>query len=926
MAAPAVQRPFCLGCGARIRGLTLEREGEGIFVEASSQAMARIVAVNAGQLTLTPKSLTLAAGTGTAGVELAWDAVEPLVARARREIVVRMPAGLPAGRHVIVLETHEGPSAKLVVRLVPLPTMHIDAGDRDGQGRPVVYLEPLEGGGEESGQERWAGTMEVLVEVPGDETVTLAAIEGVMLERHFPALMRPRALRGAERIPLRLEVDAQTARVAADAGEAGVEGRVVLRVEGHPADIVRSFWVRRRQVAALGVSYEGLNQALAGQPGSDGLTIVHGLGRRLSGGVEVFNQGDLEVEIGGAVHADHPAVGVRGAAGLVGKRVPRRGAAGLEVRLDIDVDAIDLEALPSFEDSAAKRLGIVLVIPLRQPAGEDRLGDSWSVRLHVRDLVVRPATLAVAEHLCVDLGTTNTCVAWAHEGRAEVRLLDVDPLDGLGEVHPSLVYFHDFEAAEYRFGAVQREAMYVDLQTFLGTATEFKPELGREAAGSFYIDARGQVQRRTPREAAAVYLRHVFGELKRLHLGDVPAQVHLSYPISFDESERAVLEGLVGEAVAWEGVTVLALASEPAALLGALLYDPEGMPVAVGESRVFAVFDFGGGTTDILITRVERPAEDDEVYSHLAQDVVERGGEELTRRLARAIWPRVRRALAGSERVRGERALLELLRRFIVPESARALGALSDAEKDVYRSLLRTAELVKVHYEALREGGGAVPSVAYTLKAREKTAILNLALADVFELEVVDEVVDAFVGPMLDVIVALEARLKASEGVHFAIDTVCLAGNSSRLVRVQELAAARFGPERVRFAGHKLAKEGVALGLAHRVVQGLLADEEVGESTEVGYALVVKGKVYPAGELCCRKFMRGQRLMAHELDPFGKPGKSPVAVFAMASAMTGRPIERLCVKLVAEGEALAVEVYEEDGGEPGALRATLRSE
>jgi molecular chaperone DnaK (HSP70) len=228
----------------------------------------------------------------------------------------------------------------------------------------------------------------------------------------------------------------------------------------------------------------------------------------------------------------------------------------------------------------------------------------------------------------IDLGTTNTVMAYAEAGSAEIRLFDIEQLTAPGEIGaaallPSLRY-HPAQG-ELADGDLQLPWRQDDVaglsQVVVGRLAR---KLGAQVPGRVVASAKSwlshpQVDRMapilpwgaeadvakvSPVAASASYLAHLRGAWN----ARFPAQplenqqIVLTIPASFDEGARA----LTLEAARMAGLPGLRLLEEPqAAFYDWLFRQRETLAADLAETRLVLVCDVGGGTTDFSLIKVE---------------------------------------------------------------------------------------------------------------------------------------------------------------------------------------------------------------------------------------------------------------------------------------------------------------------------------
>lgn len=176
----------------------------------------------------------------------------------------------------------------------------------------------------------------------------------------------------------------------------------------------------------------------------------------------------------------------------------------------------------------------------------------------------------------IDLGTTHSVVAIATDAQASA----IRDAHGCAII-PSIVHYHEDyvivgEEAQEAF-AEGEASVIASVKRWMGTGKTLQ----------------AQERRVTPVDVSADILRH----LKRMAeeaLGREVAQAVITVPAYFDDAARNATK----EAAKLAGLEVLRLINEPTA--AALAYGIETQ-----SQGIYAIYDFGGGTFDISILKLE---------------------------------------------------------------------------------------------------------------------------------------------------------------------------------------------------------------------------------------------------------------------------------------------------------------------------------
>ena len=225
----------------------------------------------------------------------------------------------------------------------------------------------------------------------------------------------------------------------------------------------------------------------------------------------------------------------------------------------------------------------------------------------------------------IDLGTSNTVVAYAAPGGQQVELFEIEQLVGPGQVaaRPLL--------PSVRYHPAPGEISPGDLQLPWTPPDGADPaitgrlalDLGAQVPGRLVASAKSwlshasvdrmapilpwgagdDVARVSPVGASASYLAHVRAAwLHRFPKAPLELQqLILTVPASFDDGARA----LTLQAARQAGLPSLQLLEEPQAAFHDWLFrHREGLAAELAETRLLMVCDVGGGTTDLTLIRV----------------------------------------------------------------------------------------------------------------------------------------------------------------------------------------------------------------------------------------------------------------------------------------------------------------------------------
>ncbi len=288
----------------------------------------------------------------------------------------------------------------------------------------------------------------------------------------------------------------------------------------------------------------------------------------------------------------------------------------------------------------------------------------------------------------IDLGTTNSLIAYSDEGTPRVV---VDPETG-SPLLPSVVSF--LNADEFVVGeAARARAAHHPLETiasvkrFMGHGMEHVSEADR-AEYPFPPDATSGIVRfrihgrdYTPPEISALILKELKRRVQTV-LGEEVHKVVITVPAYFNDTQRQATR----DAGRLAGFEVLRLVNEPTA--AALAYGLDQR-----NQGAVAVYDFGGGTFDISILRLHQG-----IFEVLATHGDTRlGGDDMDRRVANLLLEQLSQAQRRDpDLVQAALSTAETAKKQLTTNAAAVLG-LNTGQVTVEREILRSEldELIK---------------------------------------------------------------------------------------------------------------------------------------------------------------------------------------------------------------------------------------
>ena len=257
----------------------------------------------------------------------------------------------------------------------------------------------------------------------------------------------------------------------------------------------------------------------------------------------------------------------------------------------------------------------------------------------------------------IDLGTTNTVVAYSEAGADHIQLFDIEQLVGRGEIAArSLLPSVRYHAApgELTAGDMELPWQAADIagleRVVIGS---FARDLGAHVPGRLvasakswlshaYVDrlapilpwgASEEVGKVSPAAASASYLAHVRSAWDR-RFPQAPLEhqdVVLTVPASFDEGARA----LTVEAARLARLRNVRLLEEPqAAFYDWLFRHRQTLKTELADTHLVLVCDVGGGTTDLTLIQVNMEDGEPQLVRIGVGDHLMLGGDNMDLALA----------------------------------------------------------------------------------------------------------------------------------------------------------------------------------------------------------------------------------------------------------------------------------------------------
>jgi molecular chaperone DnaK (HSP70) len=225
--------------------------------------------------------------------------------------------------------------------------------------------------------------------------------------------------------------------------------------------------------------------------------------------------------------------------------------------------------------------------------------------------------------ITIDYGTSNSCIAFlpydAEEQNPQIAELHLH--GGLVTQIPSMIKFDDFydeqgnkkpflseditigpAAADYINNA---EA---DITTLNSIAWGFKSLLSKPHANLYFTDAKSRTNKYTSLELVSLYINKLIYHFESTYPYKV-SDLHITYPAAFSSLEKRSLQKAIYALPQFDEDNVHLEITEPVAL--AVFYANEvAHTLENDEYKNIAIFDCGGGTTDLTLAKLS--CEEDE--------------------------------------------------------------------------------------------------------------------------------------------------------------------------------------------------------------------------------------------------------------------------------------------------------------------------
>ncbi|HTI18881.1 MAG TPA: Hsp70 family protein [Trinickia sp.] len=449
----------------------------------------------------------------------------------------------------------------------------------------------------------------------------------------------------------------------------------------------------------------------------------------------------------------------------------------------------------------------------------------------------------------IDLGTSNTVLAYVEAGSDDIQVFDVDQLVSAGEANarpllPSVRYHPALGELDPGDLRLPWDGTVADANPPSAVIGQFARALGAQVPGRLVTSAKSwlshgsvdrlapilpwgaddQVGKVSPVVASASYLAHVRDAWNHrfAHAPLEEQDVVLTVPASFDEGARA----LTLQAARMAKLPTLRLLEEPqAAFYDWLFRHRTTLRTELAETRLVLICDVGGGTTDLTLIKVHFDEDGQPQLTRIGVgNHLMLGGDNMDLALARLAETRI----AGEQTRLSAASLSQLVERC---RAAKEQLLSDEARESIAITLLgagaslvggaRTTQLTRQEVEQIVVEGFFPSVAADELPRRSRGAIVEFGLPYATDPAITRHIaafVNRFAGPSREAVSASEH----AGGDSPMPDTLLLNGGVFRSKVLTDrladtLAAWRTEPMHVLRNDHPdvaVARGAVAYGLA----------------------------------------------------------------------------------------------------------------
>jgi hypothetical protein len=225
--------------------------------------------------------------------------------------------------------------------------------------------------------------------------------------------------------------------------------------------------------------------------------------------------------------------------------------------------------------------------------------------------------------ITIDYGTSNSCIAFlpydSDEQNPQIAGLHLH--GAVVSQIPSMIKFDDFYDKDGNKKPFLSEDIIIgpavadyinnaeaDVTTLNSIAWGFKSLLAKPETALYFTDSKSRTNKYTPLQLVSLYINKLVSHFENTY-PYIVSELHITYPAAFSTLEKASLESAIYELPQFDETNVFLDVTEPVAL--AVSYANEvAHTLEDDEHMQIAIFDCGGGTTDLTLATLK--SEEDE--------------------------------------------------------------------------------------------------------------------------------------------------------------------------------------------------------------------------------------------------------------------------------------------------------------------------
>lgn len=414
----------------------------------------------------------------------------------------------------------------------------------------------------------------------------------------------------------------------------------------------------------------------------------------------------------------------------------------------------------------------------------------------------------------IDFGNTSTCVSYFNPKINEFELVALDEFNGEKKYEfPTIIEFNRFCApgehesgTGFGYGYLLGETRYAVEErgdNLLNRAWHFKQGLGQNKPISKLDRTHGRLRQFTAEVLTKYFIKEVIQRFEENTGYDVKSII-LTYPAGFMDDQIKSLKNVVEQIK--PDLEIITEISEPEALALHYLNKKE----IIKDKEIFAVFDYGGSSTDITIGQISCEDGEKEIEVLVSMGSNQLGGDLLTFEIAKSIYNKIQDEFKRTKKE------IDML----FPMKLDDIFLISHSEKETrfnFMNLMNKAEMIKTNREGLYWKLCDHQEIPVEIHSFHRVRGQFEPIRVNYNIEDFKNVAERYIQQGLNHLNGMLQHLKEHEIIekNCFLDFVVLGGNSSRLELVKKLARDILGlDENNIFFESEITKTGVASGAA----------------------------------------------------------------------------------------------------------------